>query len=65
MGASWVMVIYVGEVRPKVVAGALLSAGLASTSLAVGAAAPVTTGVLAVSAVLVMITTRRSGRPRD
>ncbi|NGY60659.1 hypothetical protein G7043_17155 [Lentzea sp. NEAU-D13] len=54
-----------GEVRPKVVAGALLSAGLASTSLAVGAAAPVTSGVLAVSAVLVLITTRRSARPRD
>ena len=39
--------------------------GLASASLVVGAAAPVTSGVLAVSAVLVMITTRRSGSPRD
>ncbi|WP_158102611.1 hypothetical protein [Lentzea kentuckyensis] len=54
-----------GDVRPKVVAGALVSAGLASTSLLVGAAAPVTSGVLAVFAVLVMIIARRSGRPRD
>ncbi|WP_170155334.1 hypothetical protein [Lentzea roselyniae] len=54
-----------GEVRPKIIAGALVSAGLASASLAAGAAAPVTSGVLAVSAVLVMITTRRSGSRRD
>ncbi|WP_156213365.1 hypothetical protein [Lentzea aerocolonigenes] len=54
-----------GDLRPRVVIGALVSAGLASASLGVGAAAPVTTGVLAVSAVLVMITTRRSGSARD
>jgi uncharacterized protein YpuA (DUF1002 family) len=65
MGASWVRVINVGDVRPKIIAGALVSAGLASASLVVGAAAPVTSGVLAVSAVLVMITTRRSGPRRD
>ncbi|WP_189258355.1 hypothetical protein [Lentzea flava] len=54
-----------GDLRPRVVAGAVVSAGLAAASLAIGAAAPVTSGVLAVSAVLVMITTRRSGPPRD
>ncbi|WP_167976932.1 hypothetical protein [Lentzea indica] len=54
-----------GDVRPRVVFGALVSAGLASASLVVGASAPVASGVLAVSAVLVMITTRRSGSPRE
>ncbi|MET9634275.1 hypothetical protein ABZX92_43160 [Lentzea sp. NPDC006480] len=54
-----------GDLRPRVVIGALVSAGLASASLLAGAAVPVASGVLAVSAVLVMITTRRSGSPRD
>ncbi|MBM7856789.1 hypothetical protein [Lentzea nigeriaca] len=54
-----------GDLRPRVVAGAFVSAGLAAASLGVGASAPLTCGVLAVSAVLVMITTRRSGSPRD
>ncbi|WP_258950425.1 hypothetical protein [Lentzea californiensis] len=53
------------DLRPRVVIGALVSAGLASASLLAGAAAPVTSGVLAVAAVLVMITTRRSGPPRE
>ncbi|WP_154697903.1 hypothetical protein [Lentzea guizhouensis] len=54
-----------GDVRPKVVAGGVVSAGLACASLVVGAAAPVTSGVLAVSAVVVLVTSRRAARPRD
>ncbi|MEU7475937.1 hypothetical protein AB0A63_08125 [Lentzea sp. NPDC042327] len=53
-----------GEVRPRVFYGALLSAGLASASLFAGAAAPVTSGVLAGCAVAALVTSRRSARPR-